>query len=219
LTAKPVKTDVQNSFFNMLQRQLCATAFAARSQSTTPSAVSFLHAISNQVQRQKNGSPSSSTNPSAMAAQPTVSEALATKKYYVTTPIFYVNGAPHIGHAYTAVLADAIARFRRMTGRRVHFVTGILLTLVSYPIDFVETNTMLQNVQERMSMEPKSRKQPRKPVQWTPKRIVTMFRNVFRNCSMHCTSAMTITFEPPNLDMLPLCTFCGSVCSRKVSFI
>jgi methionyl-tRNA synthetase len=43
---------------------------------------------------------------------------------YITTPIYYVNGAPHIGHADTATLADAIARFARLTGRRAHLVTG-----------------------------------------------------------------------------------------------
>jgi len=45
-------------------------------------------------------------------------------KYYVTTPIFYVNGAPHIGHAYTAIAADVIARFKRLDGHTVHFLTG-----------------------------------------------------------------------------------------------
>ena len=44
--------------------------------------------------------------------------------YYVTTPIFYVNGDPHIGHAYTAVAADVLARFKRLDGYDVHFLTG-----------------------------------------------------------------------------------------------
>jgi methionyl-tRNA synthetase len=44
--------------------------------------------------------------------------------YYLTTPIFYVNGAPHIGHAYTAIAADVIARFKRLDGETVHFLTG-----------------------------------------------------------------------------------------------
>ena len=42
---------------------------------------------------------STSTSTPAAAEPPTVEEALATKKFYVSTPIFYVNGAPHIGHA------------------------------------------------------------------------------------------------------------------------
>ncbi len=44
--------------------------------------------------------------------------------YYLTTPIFYVNGAPHIGHAYTTIAADVIARFKRLDGQKVHFLTG-----------------------------------------------------------------------------------------------
>jgi methionyl-tRNA synthetase len=44
--------------------------------------------------------------------------------YYVTTPIYYVNDAPHIGHAYTTVACDALARFMRLDGHRVMFLTG-----------------------------------------------------------------------------------------------
>ncbi len=45
-------------------------------------------------------------------------------KFYVTTPIYYVNDKPHIGHAYTTVLADVLARYHRMMGKRVFFLTG-----------------------------------------------------------------------------------------------
>jgi methionyl-tRNA synthetase len=44
--------------------------------------------------------------------------------YYITTPIFYVNGAPHIGHAYTMIAADVLARFKRLDGFEVYFLTG-----------------------------------------------------------------------------------------------
>ena len=44
--------------------------------------------------------------------------------YYVTTPIYYVNDAPHIGHAYTTLACDALARFKRLDGYDVHFLTG-----------------------------------------------------------------------------------------------
>ena len=44
--------------------------------------------------------------------------------YYITTAIAYPNGKPHIGHAYEAIAADAIARFQRMRGRDVRLVTG-----------------------------------------------------------------------------------------------
>src|SRR5262245_55332156 len=46
------------------------------------------------------------------------------KRYYVTTPIYYVNDAPHIGHAYTSLACDALARFMRLDGYDVHFLTG-----------------------------------------------------------------------------------------------
>ena len=42
-------------------------------------------------------------------------------RFYITTPIYYVNDAPHIGHAYTTVAADAIARYQRMKGKDVFF--------------------------------------------------------------------------------------------------
>lgn len=45
-------------------------------------------------------------------------------KYYITTPIFYVNASPHIGHAYTTLACDVIARFKRLDGYDVHFLTG-----------------------------------------------------------------------------------------------
>ncbi|HSQ22022.1 MAG TPA: methionine--tRNA ligase [Coriobacteriia bacterium] len=45
--------------------------------------------------------------------------------FYVTTPIYYVNAEPHLGTAYTTVAADAIARYRRMTGNDVLFLTGL----------------------------------------------------------------------------------------------
>lgn len=44
--------------------------------------------------------------------------------FYVTTPIYYVNDVPHIGHAYTTIAADALARWNRLCGRRVYFLTG-----------------------------------------------------------------------------------------------
>jgi methionyl-tRNA synthetase len=44
--------------------------------------------------------------------------------FYVTTPIYYVNDVPHIGHAYTTVAADALARFKRLEGYTVFFLTG-----------------------------------------------------------------------------------------------
>ncbi len=45
-------------------------------------------------------------------------------KFYVTTPLYYVNDQPHIGHAYTTILADVLARYHRSLGDDVYFLTG-----------------------------------------------------------------------------------------------
>ncbi len=46
------------------------------------------------------------------------------KKFYLTTPLYYVNDEPHVGHAYTTVLAEVITGFHRLFGEDVHFLTG-----------------------------------------------------------------------------------------------
>ncbi len=45
-------------------------------------------------------------------------------RYYITTPIYYVNDVPHIGHSYTTIAADTLARYRRFLGDEVFFLTG-----------------------------------------------------------------------------------------------
>ena len=44
--------------------------------------------------------------------------------FYLTTPIYYVNDAPHLGHAYTTILADAMTRYQRLAGADAYFLTG-----------------------------------------------------------------------------------------------
>ena len=46
------------------------------------------------------------------------------KTFYITTPIYYVNDVPHIGHAYTSLACDVLARFKRLDGVEVMFLTG-----------------------------------------------------------------------------------------------
>ena len=46
------------------------------------------------------------------------------KKFYITTPIYYPSAKPHMGHAYSSIIADVFARFKRIDGFDVHFVTG-----------------------------------------------------------------------------------------------
>ncbi|MBN2809709.1 MAG: methionine--tRNA ligase [Deltaproteobacteria bacterium] len=50
--------------------------------------------------------------------------AVQEKIFYITTPIYYVNDVPHIGHAYTTIAADVVARYQRLLGRQVFFLTG-----------------------------------------------------------------------------------------------
>lgn len=49
---------------------------------------------------------------------------MSENKFYVTTPIYYVNDVPHIGHAYTTIAADVVARYKRLEGYEVFFLTG-----------------------------------------------------------------------------------------------
>jgi len=61
----------------------------------------------------------------ASSQAPAAGDAGTTKKpVMVTTPIFYVNGSPHIGHLYSALVADAVARWHRMQGASTLFLTG-----------------------------------------------------------------------------------------------
>ena len=45
--------------------------------------------------------------------------------FFVTTPIYYVNDMPHLGHSYTTIGCDALARYKRMCGYDVFFLTGV----------------------------------------------------------------------------------------------
>ncbi len=49
---------------------------------------------------------------------------MAKEKFYLTTPLYYVNDVPHIGHAYTTIAADTLARFKRLAGYEVYLLTG-----------------------------------------------------------------------------------------------
>ena len=46
------------------------------------------------------------------------------KKFYITTPLYYVNADPHIGHSYTQIATDVLAKFHRFLGEDVFFMTG-----------------------------------------------------------------------------------------------
>ena len=46
------------------------------------------------------------------------------KNFYITTPIYYPSAKPHMGHAYSSIIADFFARFKRIDGYKVYFLTG-----------------------------------------------------------------------------------------------
>ena len=46
-------------------------------------------------------------------------------RFFLTTPIYYVNSTPHIGHAYTTIAADVVARHRKQRGDETFFLTGV----------------------------------------------------------------------------------------------
>jgi len=49
---------------------------------------------------------------------------MSNKNFYITTPIYYPSGNPHMGHAYSSIVADVFARFKRLEGKKVYFLTG-----------------------------------------------------------------------------------------------
>ncbi|MDB9760866.1 methionine--tRNA ligase [Pelagibacteraceae bacterium] len=49
---------------------------------------------------------------------------MSDKNFYITTPIYYPSGNPHMGHAYSSIVADVLARFKRLEGKNVYFLTG-----------------------------------------------------------------------------------------------
>ncbi len=60
----------------------------------------------------------------AYYAHATQEEKMSTNPFYITTPIYYVNDRPHIGHAYTTILADVLARYHRLLDHPTYFLTG-----------------------------------------------------------------------------------------------
>ena len=67
------------------------------------------------------------------------------KSYYITTPIYYPSAKPHMGHAYSSIIADFFARFKRIDGHNVYFLTGT-----------DEHGLKIQRAAEKQSKDPKS---------------------------------------------------------------
>ena len=54
------------------------------------------------------------------------------ENFYISTAISYTNGPPHMGHAYEVIAADVIARFNRLNGKRVFFLTVLMNTVSKF---------------------------------------------------------------------------------------
>ena len=67
------------------------------------------------------------------------------KNFYITTPIYYPSGKPHMGHAYSSIIADILARFKRLEGYKVFFLTGT-----------DEHGLKIQREAEKNNMDPKT---------------------------------------------------------------
>ena len=80
--------------------------------------------------------------------------------FYITTPIYYVNDVPHLGHAYTTIVADVLSRYHRSRGRDVHFLTG--------------TDEHGQKIEEAAT------KQKTKPIKLAD-RVVSRFRQTWKH--------------------------------------
>ena len=83
----------------------------------------------------------------------------AKPRFYITTAISYPNGAPHIGHAYEAIATDAIARFKRLDGYDVFFLTGT-----------DEHGQKMQQTATREGMTPRELRRPQRaalPAPWS----------------------------------------------------
>lgn len=83
--------------------------------------------------------------------------------FYITTPIYYVNDVPHIGHAYTTIAADVLARYHRITGRQTFFLTGT-----------DEHGQKVQQAAEKQDVEPQA---------YTD-RIVTRFQDLWQRLTI-----------------------------------
>lgn len=94
--------------------------------------------------------------------------------FYITTPIYYVNDVPHIGHAYTTVAGDFVARHRRLAGERVFFLTGT-----------DEHGQKVARAAEERGLQPK---------EWCD-RIVPRWREVWDRLEISCDDFIRTTEE------------------------
>jgi len=109
-----------------------------------------------------------------------------TKRFYITTPIYYVNAPPHIGHAYTTIVADVLNRFYKLMEYETFFLTGT----------DEHGDKIVQAAQE---------------AGLSPKEYADRISGLFRKHGPNSISPTTFSSEPPTTTTKRWC----SMCSRK----
>ncbi len=127
---KPAKKAVKKAAPRRAAKKAVAAKSGAKKDAAKKSAAKKPAAkvtVTNTPQAAKPLTPKAPPKPAKVktaAASQSVSPARAKNSFYITTAIAYPNGAPHIGHAYEAIATDALARFQRLDGKDVFFLTG-----------------------------------------------------------------------------------------------
>ena len=126
--AAPAKKAAKKAVKKTATKKNTATKKAARksSKKTTASKAGPTQGQANVAGKKPSAGKSTKADSSAKPAARAVKPKLPTERnsYYITTAIAYPNGTPHIGHAYEAIATDALARFARLDGKDVFFLTG-----------------------------------------------------------------------------------------------
>jgi methionyl-tRNA synthetase len=121
VTKKTIKKTAKKATKKKSPAKKTARKFPKKTKATAPKPAPA-NAAGKQPSASKTARAGATAKPVARAATPkTASES---NSYYITTAIAYPNGVPHIGHAYEAIATDALARFARLDGKDVFFLTG-----------------------------------------------------------------------------------------------
>lgn len=115
------------------------------------------------------------------------------EKFYITTPIYYPSGSPHIGHCYTTVACDAMARYKRARGFDVLFLTG--------------TDEHGQKIEDKA-----------KAAGLTPQEYTDRVVAEFKNSGNTSTFLMTVLSAPPTTIMSKPCKTSSKPCTIKATF-
>ena len=121
------------------------------------------------------------------------------KNFYITTPIYYPSASPHIGHAYSSIIADFFSRFKKIDGYKVYFLTGT-----------DEHGLKIQRAAEKQNKDPKS----------FCDEISKTFENLTETLNLSNTDFIRTTEDRHKISVQNLCPFfCWIVCVSEFSFV